>query len=88
MDKRAGKGANAVIAYILIQTKNRKEAPASKWSMSDCIPNEKNLLNHHPSNPFISILMELGVGDPKSSPMDLRSEHKNVCMDTETWNGC
>jgi hypothetical protein len=81
-------GANAVIGYILIQTKNRKEAPASKWSMGDCILNEKNLLNHHPSNPFISILMELGVGDPKSSPVDLRSEHTNVCMDMETWNGC
>ena len=32
------KAADAMIAYILIQTKNCKEAPASKWAMGDCIP--------------------------------------------------
>ena len=54
------KAADAVIAYILIQTKNRLKADAAKWSISECIPDKNNFDYHNPSNPFVSILMELG----------------------------
>jgi hypothetical protein len=55
------KAADAVIAYILVQTKNRAKAKAAKWALSECIPDNNNFDYHSPSNPFVSILMELGV---------------------------
>ena len=62
--------ADAVLAYILIQTKNRIDlSPGGvKACLMNCIPITSqdqnhpipNFMMHKPSNPFVSILMELG----------------------------
>ena len=62
--------ADSVVAYILIQTKNRNGSSPGvvKACLMNCIPITSkdqnhpvpNFMAHRPSNPFVSILMELG----------------------------
>ena len=57
------KAADTVITCILIQTQNHLKADAAKWALSECIPDKNKFDYYNPSNPFVSILMELGLGD-------------------------
>jgi hypothetical protein len=61
--------ASKILSYILIQTKNRKvsSAPLRTEEFADCFPLDEslskrpNFVDHSPQNPFLSILLELGM---------------------------
>ena len=74
--------ADGIIAYILIQTKNRATAYPSdvREALSKCIPITKkprshdplpNFAKHNPINAYVSILMEFGLEKHGEKPVQL-----------------